>query len=347
MMNSKNTEAQQLLTISSDLLHILFQYASQLGLTEESLQSNCRFDLAEYQSSESRIPLLKFNEIWSFLRNQSQNPNFGLQFGLYAHQMLKRHLLYALMMNCKTVEQAIKKNFLYHNLITDVIKPVILLDSSMAILKWEMNHDGIRQERQFTEAILALFASKLGYITENQVQLSEVRFSHPMPDSIDEHGKIFNAPLLFDQPVNEILLFRRHLKKNILLANPQLLEDLETLVQKSLHRNYQVNSWAEKVSTLFTREMMNGEDINIQTISKKLGLTDRSLQLKLQEEGTTYRELVDNIRKETACEYLKDPQASICEIALLLGFSDQSSFHHAFRRWTGKNPGTYRKNLGL
>jgi len=51
------------------------------------------------------------------------------------------------------------------------------------------------------------------------------------------------------------------------------------------------------------------------------------------------------VRKEIAIGYLKDADASICEIALLLGFADQSAFHHAFKRWTGKTPGIYRKYL--
>jgi AraC-like DNA-binding protein len=74
-------------------------------------------------------------------------------------------------------------------------------------------------------------------------------------------------------------------------------------------------------------------------------MTVRNLQLKLKEEGTSFRILLDEVRKQIAIGYLKDGSESICEIALLLGFADQSAFHHAFKRWTGKTPGEYRSRL--
>ncbi|RJP95202.1 MAG: AraC family transcriptional regulator [Desulfobacteraceae bacterium] len=66
--------------------------------------------------------------------------------------------------------------------------------------------------------------------------------------------------------------------------------------------------------------------------------------MKLRKEETTFTHLFDQIRKTTALTYLKDPEVSICDIALLLGFSEQSAFNHAFKRWTGTTPGKYKKD---
>ena len=74
-------------------------------------------------------------------------------------------------------------------------------------------------------------------------------------------------------------------------------------------------------------------------------MTTRNLQLKLKEEGTSFRKLLDEVRKKIAAGYLRDEDALICEIALLLGFADQSAFQHAFKRWTGKTSGEYRRHL--
>ena len=71
----------------------------------------------------------------------------------------------------------------------------------------------------------------------------------------------------------------------------------------------------------------------------------RNLQLKLKDEKTSFRKLFDEAGKKIAIGYLKDEDASICEIALLLGFAEQSAFHHAFKRWTGETPGEYRRRL--
>ena len=83
---------------------------------------------------------------------------------------------------------------------------------------------------------------------------------------------------------------------------------------------------------------------NLDTVAKKLALSTRNLQNKLKEEGTTFRTLLDDIRRDTAIHYLSnDGDASIAEISYLLGFSEPSVFHRTFKRWTNHSPGEYRK----
>jgi AraC-like DNA-binding protein len=140
------------------------------------------------------------------------------------------------------------------------------------------------------------------------------------------------------------VLSENFLKTPILLANPQIMEGLEQLVQKTLYRTYARNSWAEKVAQILFKALLQEKDAGIASVAKNLAVTTRNLQLKLKDEGTSFRKLFDEVRKKISIGYLKDEDASICEIALLLGFADQSAFHHAFKRWTGKTPGEYRRS---
>ena len=80
-------------------------------------------------------------------------------------------------------------------------------------------------------------------------------------------------------------------------------------------------------------------------IAQKLALTPRTLQNKLKQEGVTFSRILDNVRQEIAQFYLSEQEESIAEIALLLGFSDQSAFTKAFKQWTGLTPYRYRANL--
>ena len=160
-----------------------------------------------------------------------------------------------------------------------------------------------------------------------------------------DHERIFQAALVFGQKKNEIVIAKSYLKNPILLANPKIMEGLEELVQKVLRRSYALNSWREKVAQILFKALIQEKKTDIDTIAKNLAMTTRNLQLKLKEEGTSFRKLLDEVRKKFAVGYLKDEDASICEIALLLGFADQSAFHHAFKRWTGKTPGEYQRHL--
>lgn len=331
------------LSTSTDLLNILLKYASDLGMDEQTLLSQTGADLSFYRLGDERIPAGEFHTIWSFIVQQSKDRDFGLHFGEQSHAMLSRHLLYALMMKCENVEQAIRKNFQYHNLVTDIIRPGIKVEGSLVYLTWEMGHPSLAPDRHLSESVLALFVSMLRYLTGDQFKLTEVRFAHRSPECTVEHERIFQAPLVFGQKRNEIAFSRSYLSRSILLANRQTMADLEQLVQKILHRAYEQNSWNEKVAKLLFKALVEEERIDIETIAGHLAMTARSLQNKLKEEGTSFRKLQDEVRKQLAIGYLKDGNDSICEIALLLGFADQSAFHHAFKRWTGQTPGDYRR----
>jgi len=333
------------LSTSVDLLNILLKYASRLGIDEPTIISEVSVDLAAYRLNEARIPIHTFHSIWSFIFNRSKDPDFGLHFGEQSHTWLSGHLLYAMMMNCENVEHAIRKNFQYHNLIMDIIRPMIKVKTPLAYLTWEMGHPAVAPERHLSESVLALFASMLRFLTGDQFKLTEVRFTHPCPGSTAEHERIFQAPLVFGQKKNEIVLSKNCLSNPILLANPKIMEGLEQLVQRALHRAYAQNSWKEKVAQILFKALLQEKKTDIETVAQHLAMTIRNLQLKLKEEGTSFRKLLDEVRKQIAIGYLKDGNDSICEIALLLGFADQSAFHHAFKRWTGKTPGEYRRHL--
>lgn len=81
-----------------------------------------------------------------------------------------------------------------------------------------------------------------------------------------------------------------------------------------------------------------GEFPDLETISSRLCMTSRTLRRKLEAEGTSFRELIDNVRSALANDYLKSSGLSVDEIASALGFNDPTSFRRAFRRWTGKTP---------
>ena len=80
----------------------------------------------------------------------------------------------------------------------------------------------------------------------------------------------------------------------------------------------------------------------VRTVAKNLALSVRTQSRRLADEGTTYAEVVDHLRRSLALQYLKEPGISVSQIAWLLGYEGSTSFNHAFRRWTGQSPSTAR-----
>ena len=86
-------------------------------------------------------------------------------------------------------------------------------------------------------------------------------------------------------------------------------------------------------------------DATVERVARALGLAPRTLQRRLEREGRSLRELVDTVRRSLALRYVEQPTMPLATIALLVGFSDQTAFHRAFVRWTGRTPGDHRREL--
>ena len=80
-----------------------------------------------------------------------------------------------------------------------------------------------------------------------------------------------------------------------------------------------------------------------QNIAKSFGVSARTLSRRLAAEGTTYDEVVDQLRRSLALQYIKDPGISLGEMTWLLGYEGSTSFNHAFKRWTGLSPSAARQ----
>jgi AraC-like DNA-binding protein len=85
---------------------------------------------------------------------------------------------------------------------------------------------------------------------------------------------------------------------------------------------------------------------SLESLAERLHMTPRTLRRRLAERGTTYRRLVEEVRRDLACALLHDPELPIQTVAVRLGYEDPASFTTAFRRWVGSSPAQYRRNAG-
>jgi len=95
------------------------------------------------------------------------------------------------------------------------------------------------------------------------------------------------------------------------------------------------------------REASHGPLPEMASVAAALAMSPRTLQRRLAGQRTTYRRLLSEVREDLACQHLAESRLSIAEIAFLLGFADVTSFHRAFKRWTGQTPRTYRERREL
>ena len=337
-------------TVSMTLIHILLKYIEKAGFDPIGICSDIGADISILADNVERVPDKLFRSVWDEAVKRTNDQNFGLHFGKeIAYNYPGGHVLFTAMVNCPTVSDALERFIRYNTLmVQNVIQPKMAMHQDHVHISWDALNRDVKIGRHISEALLSSYMYMFRHVTDDNLNLVEVRFKHSEPADTHEHDKIFGAPLLFEKAANELVIEKSVLEIPILLANPQLLKTLDDFAQTLLNRISIPNTWSDKVIKLLSKLLIRGERTSIEIIATDLATSVRNLQIKLKEEKTTYRELLDKVRKEIALSYLREKKESdvtICDIAFLLGFSEQSAFNHAFKRWTGTTPRKYSRKM--
>jgi AraC-like DNA-binding protein len=326
---------------SPDWVNILLQYAASQGI-------NLALDKTAFRGLENlddRVPIEQLAILWDEIVRRSGDANFGLHLGEASGRLSSGGILFAMMMNCATVESALEVLARYHHLATDFIRLRLWVLDDRYYCTLEVTDSEPLLDRHFVDTLLCSLVFPIQRLTHGKVKPVAIHFMHACPADISEHRRIFDCPLKYGYNRNEIVLRRADLAQPVFQANVPLLDSLEQYAQEMLDRLYPPDTWADKVAKKIKKRLMRGENTTLDGVAKELLLSPRHLQNKLKNEGMAYQLLLDQVKKEMALKYLDDLQMTVCDIAFLLGFSEQSAFNHAFKRWTGITPGCYRKSV--
>ncbi|WP_454695804.1 AraC family transcriptional regulator [Achromobacter aegrifaciens] len=160
--------------------------------------------------------------------------------------------------------------------------------------------------------------------------------------SVDAH-KLFYAPVRYGQPVTGLWLESRWLALPV-VQNGQTLKPFLANAPFDLLVKYQDRTTLTDRIRRLLRNDLSKELPSLAQVSAQLAMTPQTLRRHLREEGQGFQALKDDLRRDAAVEYLGRHDLSLMEIAERLGFSEPSTFHRAFKKWTGVSPGEYRRN---
>lgn len=169
-----------------------------------------------------------------------------------------------------------------------------------------------------------------------------VHFCHPAPRDSSEHERILGAPIRFGMADNGLLVDRRFLDTPHERADAGLLSLLERHAGELLARIGSVDTFGDRVRTLIVGEL-DGGNPSAENLADKLGMSVRTMSRRLRAEDTSHKALLDEVRAGLAERYLADDDLAVSDVAFLLGFSEPSAFHRAFKRWFGVSPSRKRE----
>jgi AraC-like DNA-binding protein len=200
-------------------------------------------------------------------------------------------------------------------------------------------------DRHRAELALAFVLRLARETTGSDVVPVEVCFAHAAPASDFDHRRFFRAPLQFAAGVNAIAFAAADAARPLCSADPALAALVKRRLEAALARGAvppSGTSVAGRVRQLLAEQVGSSEP-TAAGVARALGMSERTLSRRLDAEGTSFRELLDRLRGETAAALLRDPTLPIAEIAFFLGYSEPAAFHRSFKRWTGRTPLAYRR----
>jgi len=180
--------------------------------------------------------------------------------------------------------------------------------------------------------------------TDTHFAPAAVALDHPDLGSTDEYIAALDCPVSFDSDKTRIVFDRAALEVSLPGDNAELARANDKVAEQYL-QTLEPHKVASEVRELLLTLLPSGKS-NQSTIATRMNRSLSTLQRQLQSEGTCYQDIRDDTRSALAQEYVGDSDLTLSQIAYMLGFSDQSNFSRAFKRWTGASPREFRREAG-
>jgi len=194
------------------------------------------------------------------------------------------------------------------------------------------------------EATLASAASIAREVSSDGVfQPLEVHLQHKAPPVTLDHARYFGCPVRFNSDRDALLIANTTLSRANRLGDEGITRFLLGHLEQELAKVAGTQSISRRIRDVLVRALSEGVP-KMEEVARRLGMSARSLHRRLAEDGLSFQVLTEETRKDLAIALLKQDQYSLAEVAFLTGFSEQSAFTRAFKRWLGETPAAYRKN---
>ncbi len=318
-------------------------FAAQAGVSPVELLRATGLHPATCADPDAFVPSRQERRLWEAAVCLTGDQNFGLHLAEWVCRSPEDHfdvLAYATR-SCATLGEHYARMGLYIRLLHADAYHSLEVEGDVARLAQGFTHE-VTGQRQPMECAVALSFLQGRRSIGEEFAVREVCFAHPAPARVSEQERLFQAPVRYAAPRNELVFDSALLERPQRHAEPRLLGVLSRQLEELMSRLPETRSCSALVQRLMLDELPDREP-TVRSVARLLRVSPRSLQRRLSEEGTSFNGLLDELRRDLALRYLEDRRLSIGEVGFLLGFSEVSAFHRAFKRWTGTTPTEQRR----
>ncbi|MET0283611.1 MAG: AraC family transcriptional regulator [Polyangiales bacterium] len=320
------------------LVRCVLSELSVRGIETDEMLARARITSGELQDLRARISLDRVEALLELALEASGDPGLGLAMGINIPSN-GLQVLGHLMSSCRTLRQAIAHFFTFSRYIVEGAEWKLREDDELLYYTYDRPFPICATARVGAEAMIA-GSLRIARCFVPDVLPTEVWFKHPPTDYLQRYEEILGCPVRFNCEVNALVAPRAVLDIEQLHADETMVAVLFDATRRVMRESGSKETVAERVRVLLRYET-DLSKVDLESVARRLGLARSTVRAKLAAEGVKVSKLIDDARCRLACEELRNPDVNIKEVAGRLGFSDRTSFHRAFRRWTGQTPSQF------
>ena len=309
------------------------------GFDSESLLRSAGLSPQDLDEPNLRLPAANVDRFWKRSMEISRDPLLGLRAASYI-TLTSSHALGISVSASRTLKEAFERIARYSAVVSDGVE--YELSEHGGEYHFDIRvHEGLDVAHESIDMMVALCVRLCRSHLGREFSPLSIELRRPAPEDRAGFDRILRTPLSYGRSRDRIVFDRASLERTLDGSNPELARHNDAIVQKML-LNMGRGSIQARVRAVLAQRLEHGEPAQ-KEVARLLNMCVRTLQRRLAGDGTGYKELLDTTRRELALYYLRESGGSVAKVTYRVGFSSNSSFTRAFRRWTGSSPTSWRE----
>lgn len=327
-------------SISAEYAPLLISLVEKYGISEAEFLAGLKEQRPGWRDPGTRLALHEFEHAVKRAIELTRAPWLGWEFGAILNLSSHGFLGYAAM-SSETLRDAVELAVKFFRTRGTVVELSLLVEGDTAVIQVDelvaLNDIAPFMIESLFSSLHFMGSHLLGEVHTD----GELRFAFPEPDYFERMRSLVVVPVLFDCAYHQMRFPASRLDQRLRFADPRLARMAAAQCEQELASIKSPPKLLGQVRRIILGEA--GRFPSVEEAASELHMSSRTLKRKLQQLGTSYQRILDDLRKGLAVEYLTQTERTVDEIAVQLGYSDASNFARAFRRWTRRSPSDYRR----
>lgn len=346
MCNLQLSEKAQQMTLENNMafssvyLSNLMDILDSMGWAREVQLASLGYDDLALADPRVRIDFKAVSQHFSTARDVLEMPDFGVRVGhkFRVSTFTQTGSVYNF---SKSLADVARINGHYQRLIETAGDSEMVREGERAYLQWTPRFEDDEFHRTMTEIVFGGYATTIQWLSWGFNRgIKSIAFRHRQPEYLETYEELFQCPISFNQPQNRLEFFAENVDLSLPTSDADKMAKICNRLDQILMSVDGESDIARRVRGAIRTALSEGS-VNLSIVANELGLSERTLRRHLSNEGLNFRQAVDDVRK-AMFDALSARGESLTQIALMLGYNDQSAFTRAFKRWYGINPSAYR-----